>query len=69
MTIGWRVLWLVAPVAMPRLVETAPTAPESVAASLMLKRSEMKALPMPSRSASATSSIRSRGDFGAPASV
>ncbi len=33
---GWRVLWLVAAVAMPMRVDTAPAAPDSVAASLML---------------------------------
>ena len=48
-TIGCRVLWLVAAVAMPIVFDTAPTAPESVAASLMLKRSEMKQAPMPMR--------------------
>ena len=68
-TIGWRVLWFVAAVAMPISLVTAPTAPESVAASLTLKRSEMKAEPMPIASPCRTSSIRSRGDFGAPASV
>ncbi len=62
-TIGWRVWWLVAAVAMFSVVETAPTAPDSVAASLTLKRSEMNTQPRPSRSASATSVIRSRGDW------
>jgi len=47
-TIGWRVLWFVAAVAMPIWLDTAPTAPDSVAASLMLKRSEMKTEPIPS---------------------
>jgi hypothetical protein len=68
-TSGCRVLWFVAAVAMPISCETAPTAPESVAASFTLKRSEMKHAPMPSASACCTSSIRSRGDFGWPASV
>ena len=68
-TIGWRVLWFVAAVAIPISLETAPTAPESVAASLTLKRSEMKAAPSPRVSACCTSAIRSRGVLGAPASV
>jgi len=68
-TTGWRVLWLVAAVAMPSVDDTAPTAPDRVAASLMVKRSEMKALPRPSVSATATSSSSSAGDCGAPASV
>jgi hypothetical protein len=68
-TAGWRVLWLVAAVAMPSRVETAPTAPESVQASLMFQRSETNAEPRPSASASRTSSSRARGDRGAPASV
>ena len=58
-TIGWRVLMLVAPVAIWMRDDTAPTAPESVAASLMLKRSLMKTQSRPSRSPSCTSSIRS----------
>ena len=58
-TIGWRVLWLVAAVAMPSVDDTAPTAPDSVTASLMLKRSEMKVEPRPSASPAATSSISS----------
>ena len=33
---GWRVLWFVAAVAMPMRCDTAPTAPDSVTASLML---------------------------------
>ncbi len=66
---GWRVLWFVAAVAIPSVDETAPTAPESVNASLMLKRSEMKVEPRPSASPTATSSINSAGDWGAPAST
>jgi hypothetical protein len=62
-------LWLVAAVATPSVRDTAPTAPDRVAASLMLKRSEMKALPSRSDSAASTSSISSAGDRGAPASV
>jgi hypothetical protein len=62
-------LWFVAAVAMPISRDAAPTAPESVAASLMLKRSEMKHAPMPSASACDTSSISSRGDCGCPARV
>ena len=50
------------------VLPTAPAAPDRVAASLMLNRSEMNAVPRPSSSASRTSSMRSRGDFGAPAS-
>ena len=68
-TIGWRVLWFVAAVAMPSVDDTAPTAPESVNASLMLKRSEMNVEPRPSASPSAISSISSAGDCGAPAST
>ena len=68
-TIGWRVLWLVAAVAMRMRSDTAPAAPHRVHASLMLNRSEMNAEPRPMASASRTSSIRSRGDLGAPASV
>ena len=54
---------------MPMRCDTAAAAPDSVAASLMLKRSEMKAVPSPSASASAISGTRSAGDFGAPAST
>ena len=68
-TIGCRVWWFVAAVAMPISLETAPTAPDSVAASFTLKRSEMNADPSPSVSACCTSAIRSRGDLGAPVSV
>ena len=68
-TIGWRVVWLVAAVAMRMRSDTAPAAPLSVHASLMLNRSEMKAVPSPMASPSRTSSSRSRGDLGAPASV
>ena len=46
-------LWLVAAVAMPSVDDTAPTAPESVNASLMLKRSEMNVEPRPSASPAA----------------
>ena len=49
--------------------DTAHAAPVSAPASLMLNRSEMNAVPMPSRSAWASSPSMSRGDFGAPASV
>ena len=68
-TIGWRVLWLVAAVAIPISLLTAAAAPESVTASLMLKRSEMNAVPRPIASPSRTSSMSSAGDSGAPASV
>ncbi len=68
-TIGWRVLWFVAAVASPSRVVSAPAAPDSVAASLMLKRSEMKALPRPIASPVANSSNISAGDVGAPARV
>ena len=61
--------WLVAAVAMAIRSLTAPTAPETVAASFTLKRSEMKQCPSPSSSARRTSVIRSRVDAGAPASV
>ena len=69
MTIGWRVWWLVAAVAMRRVEETAPTAPDSVAASFTLKRSEMNTHPRPSRSASWTSGISWRGSSAPPAKV
>ncbi len=68
-TIGWRVLWFVAAVAIPRVDDTAPTAPDSVNDSLMLNRSETKVEPSPSASPVATSSISSIGDCGAPAST
>ena len=67
-TIRWRVLWFVTPVAMPRRVEQPATAPDSVAASFTLNRSEMNPVPSPMRSASATSSNSTRGSSGAPAS-
>ncbi len=67
MTIGWRVLWLVAAVAIRISLLTAAAAPESVTASLMLNRSEMKAVPRPIASPSRTSSMSSAGDWGAPA--
>ena len=51
-TIGWRVVWLVAAVAMRMRSDTAPAAPLSVHASLMLNRSEMKAVPSPMASPS-----------------
>ena len=68
-TIGWRVLWFVAAVAIPRLSVTAATAPQSVDASLRLKRSDTNAEPSPSASASRASSRRSRGESVCPASV
>ncbi len=68
-TIGCRVLWLVAAVAIPSVDDTAPTAPDSVNASLMLNRSEMNVEPRPSASPALTSSINSTGDCGAPAST
>ena len=69
MTIGWRVLWLVAAVAIWISLLTAAAAPERVTASLMLYRSEMKAVPRPMASPSRTSSRSSAGDWGAPASA
>jgi hypothetical protein len=68
-TAGWRVLWFVAAVAIPSRVDAAPAAPESAPASFTFQRSEMNAAPSPSVSASRTSSSRSRGERGAPASV
>ncbi len=47
---GCRVLWLVAAVAMPIRSPAAAAAPESAAASLVVKRSERKTEPRPSRS-------------------
>lgn len=67
--IGWRVLWFVAPVAIPSVSLTAPAAPLRVPASLVLNRSERKAAPMPSSSAACTSAIRSRGVELCPARV
>ena len=66
---GWRVFWFVAAVAMPSSVEQAAAAPESVAASLMLKRSEMNTEPKPIASPARTSSNNSAGDSGWPARV
>ena len=69
-TIGWRVLWFVAAVAMPSVDDTAPTAPDSVNASLMLKRSEMKVEPRPSVLARRRPRRSApTGDCGAPAST
>ncbi len=48
-------LWFVAAVAIWIRELTAPTAPDSVAASLVFHRSEMKAAPSPSSSARTTS--------------
>ncbi len=56
-----RVLWFVAAVATPSVVLTAPAAPLSAHASLVLNRSEMKTDPRPISSARATSVTRSRG--------
>ena len=60
-TIGWRVLWLVAAVWMRMRSLTAPAAPHRVAASFWLYRSEMKAVPRPSASPSAHLVERHRG--------
>ena len=68
-TVGWRVLWFVAAVAMAICSLMAPTAPETVAASLRLRRSETNTWPRPIASASGTSRTSSRVDAGAPASV
>lgn len=67
-TNGWRELWLVAAVAMPRFVVAAPAAPQSVAASLTLNRSDRKAAPKPSSSPWRTSSSSGAGVDGPPAS-
>ncbi len=53
-TIGWRVLWLVAPVMIVMFVVATAAAPDSVTASLTLKRSLMNTAPSPSSSASTT---------------
>lgn len=66
-TSGWRVLWLVAAVAIPIREETAPAAAASTPASLTLKRSERSTEPMPGSSARRTSSRRSRGEDVCPA--
>ena len=68
-TSGWRVLWLVAAVAIPIRSLTAAAAPHSAAASFTLKRSETKAAPSPRASAWRTSSTRSRGESVWPARV
>ena len=68
-TAGCRVWWLVAAVATPMRSEITPTAPESVAASLMFNRSLMNTEPKPIPSAWRTSATSSRGDSGAPANV
>ena len=68
-TIGCRVLWLVAAVAMPSDSLLAAAAPQRVGASLVLNRSDTNAAPSPMRSAWRTSPIRSRGVAECPASV
>ena len=68
-TMGWRVLWLVAAVEMAMRSLTAPAAPHNVVASFLLYRSEMKHRPRPMSSASTTSPTSSRDDCGWPASV
>ncbi len=65
----WRVLWLVAAVSIVMRSLTAPAAPESVAASFLSKRSEMKTVPKPMFSPKRTSSSRSRDDVACPANV
>lgn len=67
-TTGCRVLWFVTPVAMRIRSVTAPATPLMVAISLMLNRSLRNTVPRPSASPSRHSSIRSRGERGAPAS-
>lgn len=62
-------LWFVAAVAIVIRSLTAPTAPESVAASFLLYRSETKTVPNPRRSPSCTSAIRSRVESGWPGST
>ena len=68
-TSGWRVWWFVAAVAIRSVVETAPMAPDSVAASFTLKRSETNTHPSPRRSPSCASRISSCGSGAAPARV
>ena len=58
---GWRVLWLVAAVAIRGRLVTAHAAPVSDAASLTFHRSEMNAVPKPSSSPRRASSIRPAG--------
>ena len=69
MICGWRVLWLVAAVAMRMRSVTAPAAPETVAASLYARRSEMNPKPRPISSAVRISSTTARVEGGAPANV
>ncbi len=66
-TIGWRVLWLVAAVAIPIRSDAAPAAPHSVAASFLSNRSETKAHPKPISSPRRTSSTTSRDEAACPA--
>ena len=66
-TSGWRVGVFVTPVAIPTSSLTAAAAPQSVAASFTLKRSDRNTEPSPMRSASRTSSSRSRGSSTCPA--
>ena len=68
-TVGWRVLWLVAAVEMAMCSLTPPTAPQTVATSFTFRRSEMNTRPRPIASASGTSRTSARVDGGAPASV
>ena len=67
-TMGCRVLWLVAAVMMRIRSLAAPAAPQRAPASFLLYRSEMNAAPSPSASASRTSATRSRELSGWPAS-
>lgn len=58
---GWRVLWLVAAVAICILLVTASAAPVSDDASLTFQRSEMNPVPKPSSSPRRASSISVAG--------
>ena len=60
-TSACRVLWFVAAVAIPSVVDAAAAAPDRTAASLKLNRSERNTEPSPICSASRTSSISCAG--------
>jgi hypothetical protein len=66
---GWRVLWLVAPVMIVMSVVATAAAPDSVTASLTLNRSLMNTAPRPNSSARRHSLTSSSGSCAPPASV
>ena len=68
-TSGWRVLWFVAAVAMPRRVRRGGDRARERGRLLDVEALGDERVPSPSASASATSSSSSAGDCGAPAST